>query len=50
MEPPSPLQRRHIYIIDKEFQYRFLATWLVMTFGFILIVVAIYFLGSTLVS
>lgn len=45
MEPQAPLQRRHIYVIDKEFQYRFLSTWLVMTFGFILIILAVAIAG-----
>jgi methyl-accepting chemotaxis protein len=40
-------RRRSIYIIDREFQFRFMTTWLVMTLGFVLIVLAVLWAGLT---
>lgn len=42
--------RRRLYLIDRDFQFRFLTTWLLMTLGFIVIVIAILFVGLRLVK
>jgi methyl-accepting chemotaxis protein len=42
--------RRKIFLIDREFQFRFLSTWLLMTLGFVVIIIAVLFVGLRLVK
>ncbi|MDQ7779019.1 MAG: hypothetical protein RDV41_04845 [Planctomycetota bacterium] len=41
--------RRRVYLIDREFQFKFLSTWLLMTLGFIVVIIAVMFVGARLV-
>lgn len=49
MEPTSiPVRmtpRRHIFLIDREYQWRYLSTWLIMTLAYVLLILLVMYVG-----
>lgn len=43
-----PKERRTIYVVDREFQFRYLTNWIFMTLAFILIIIVVLYAGLTL--
>lgn len=43
-----PKERRTIYVVDRDFQFRYLTNWIFMTLAFILINIAVLYAGLTL--
>ncbi|MEK7866847.1 MAG: hypothetical protein AAB434_09215 [Planctomycetota bacterium] len=43
-----PKERRTIYVVDRDFQFRYLTNWIFMTLGFIAVIIAVLYAGLTL--
>jgi methyl-accepting chemotaxis protein len=40
--------RRRVFIIDREYQWRYLSTWLIMTIAYVLIILVVMYVGLRL--
>lgn len=40
-----PRERRTIYVVDREFQFRYLTSWIFMTLGYIALILLVLYLG-----
>lgn len=43
-----PRERRTIYVVDREFQFRYLTNWIFMTLAFIALIIVVLYAGLTL--
>ncbi len=43
-----PRERRTIYVVDRDFQFRYLTNWIFMTLAFIAVIIAVLYAGLTL--
>ncbi len=43
-----PKERRTIYVVDREFQFRYLTNWIFMTLAFIALIIVVLYAGLTL--
>ena len=39
------MPRRRMFIIDREYQWRYLSTWLIMTLAYVLIILVVMYIG-----
>ena len=45
LAPTQMTPRRRVFVIDREYQWRYLSTWLIMTLGYVLIILVVLFVG-----
>ncbi|MBI5365986.1 MAG: methyl-accepting chemotaxis protein [Planctomycetes bacterium] len=43
--PAEMTPRRRVFIIDREYQWRYLSTWLIMTLAYVLIILVVLWVG-----